>query len=128
VTIGRDAQCFLLTVSLLIAPFAAAVSGDASGWYLLEPPVEETSDLGKVLEQASLMQWTRIGTYSTEAVCEARRFETIRATVDEIVRLSKTSPRPSRDIFRGANQDRRLAEGSTCVSADDPSLARESAR
>jgi hypothetical protein len=128
VTVGGNAQCFLLTVSLLIGPFAAVGNGDAKGWYLLEPPVEETSDLGKVLEQAPLRQWTRIGTYSTEAVCEARRFEAIRATVDEIVRLSRTSPLPSRDIFRGANQDRRLAEASTCVSADDPSLARESER
>jgi len=103
-----------LTVSLLIGPFAAVGNGDAKGWYLLEPPVEETSDLGKVLEQAPLRQWTRIGTYG--------------ATVDEIVRLSRTWPLPSRDIFRGANQDRRLAEASTCVSADDPSLARESER
>jgi len=128
VTVRPGAQCFLLTVSLLTAPFAAIVNGDAKGWYLLEPPVEETTDLGKVLEQAPLTQWTRIGTYNTEAGCEARRFEAIRATVNEIVRLSKTSPLPSRDIFRGANQDRRLAEASTCVSADDPSLARESAR
>jgi hypothetical protein len=127
VTIRHDVQCFLLTVSLLIAPFAV-VSGGVKGWYLLEPPVEETSDFGKVLEQAPLRQWTRIGTYNTEAVCEARRSQAIRATVDEIVRLSKTSPLPPRDTFRGANQDRRLAEASACVSADDPSLARESAR
>ena len=126
-SIKRDAQCLSVTASLLIALFAAVASGNAKGWYLLEPPVDETSDLGAVLDQAPVRRWTRIGTYSTEAACEAKRVEAIRATLDEIVRLSKTSPLPSRDIFRGASHDRRLAEASTCVSADDRSLAPKSA-
>ena len=126
-TIKRGVQSLSVAVPLLIALFAAVVSGGVNVWYLLEPPVDETSDLGKVLDQAPLRQWTRIGTYNTEAACEATRIEAVRATLDEIVRLSKIGPLPSRDIFRGAIHDRRLAEASSCVFQDDPSLAPESA-
>ena len=108
-----------MTVALLMAPFGALASEGAKGWYLMEPPVDETSDLGfGVLDQAPLTQWARIATYSTEAACESRRNEAVSAALNEIVRLSKTSPLPKIDIWKGAGRDRRLAEASSCVSAD----------
>jgi hypothetical protein len=52
-----------VTVALLMAPFGALASEGAKGWYLMEPPVDETSDLGfAVLDQAPLTQWARIAT------------------------------------------------------------------
>ena len=119
----------LITVALLIAPFDVLEGEDVKGWYLLEPPVEETSDFGfGVLDQAPLTQWNRIATYSTEAACEAKRSDTVQASRDETVRLSKTSPLPKLEIFRGAYRDSRLAGVSMCVSADDPRLTSGSTR
>jgi hypothetical protein len=112
----------LLAVTLLIAPFAAVVSGGPKQWLLLEPPVDETSEFGRVLDEAPLPRWTRFGTFDNETACEFKRRESVEATLKEIVKLNKTSPLPSRDTFRGALRDRRLAEASNCVSADDPHL------
>jgi hypothetical protein len=112
-----------LAVALLIAPFAAVVSGGAKQWLLLEPPVDETSEFGRVLDEAPLPRWIRIGTFDNEAACEAKRRQSVEAALNEIVKLNKTSRLPSRDIFRGALRDRRLAEASNCVSADNPHLS-----
>jgi hypothetical protein len=50
-----------MTVVLLIAPVDAAVSDGASSWYLLEPPVDETSNVAfGILAQAPLNQWKRV--------------------------------------------------------------------
>jgi hypothetical protein len=112
-----------MTVASLVAPFDSLAGEGAKRWYLLEPPVDETSDFGYgVLDQAPLTKWTRIATYDTEAACEYKRNEAVQASRDETVRLSKTSPLPNLEIFRGAYRDSRLAGISTCVSADDPRL------
>lgn len=82
-----------MTVALLIAPFDAVAGDGLKEWYLMEPPVDNSSNVGYgVLDQAPLTQWNRIATYSTEAACEAKRSETVQATKEEIVRLSQTSP------------------------------------
>ena len=115
----RIGLAILITVAL-ITPFDARAGEGAKGWYLMEPPVDETSNFGYgVLDQAPLNQWKRIATFSTEAACEAKRKEAIQASRDETLRLSKTSPLPKLEIFRGAYRDSRLAGVSTCVSADD---------
>jgi len=55
----------LITVAL-IAAFDASAAGGAKEWYLIEPPVDETSDFGHgVLDEAPLNQWKRIATYDT---------------------------------------------------------------
>jgi hypothetical protein len=119
----------LWTVALLIAPFDSLASDGATRWYLLEPPVDETSNFGYgVLDQAPLTKWTRIATYDTEAACEYERNEAVKASRDETLRLSKTSPLPKLEIFKGAYRDSRLAGVSTCVSADDPRLTSGSTR
>ncbi len=74
----------------------------------MEPPLDGTSDLGKVLDEAPLAQWNRIGRYDSEATCEARRNEAVKATMDEVVRMSKSWPLPSRDMWLGAARDRVL--------------------
>jgi len=80
----------------------------------------KTSNFGHgVLDRAPLYQWKRIASFSTEAACEAKRKEAIKASRDETLRLSKTSPLAKLDIFRGAYSDSRLAGVSTCVSAAD---------
>ena len=112
-----------MTVASLVALFDSLAGEGAKRWYLLEPPVDETSDFAYVvLDQAPLTKWTRIATYDTEAACEYKRNEAVQASRDETVRLSKTSPLPNLEIFRGAYRDSRLAGVSTCVSADDPRL------
>jgi len=118
---------------MMIAAFMAAI--DASGgegakeWYLLEPPVDETSNFGHgVLDQAPLNEWKRIATYDTESACESKRNEAVQASREETLRLSKTSPLPTLEIFRGAYRDSRLAGVSTCVPSDDPRLTSASAR
>jgi hypothetical protein len=113
----------LVTVELLIAPFFALAGESAEGWYLLEPPVDETSNvLFGILNQAPLTQWHRIATYDTETTCEYKRDEAVHTSRDETLRLSKTSPLPKLEIFKGAYRDSGLANASICVSADDPRL------
>jgi hypothetical protein len=91
----------LWTLALLIAPFDSLASDGATRWYLLEPPVDETSNFGYgVLDQAPLTKWTRIATYDTEAACEYERNEAVKASRDETLRLSKTSPLPKLEIFK----------------------------
>jgi len=115
-----------LTVALLIGASDAA-GDDESRWYLMEPPVDETSTFGHgVLDQAPLSAWTRIATFRTEAACEAKRKDEVEASRAETLRLSKTSPLPALEIFKGAYRDSRLAGVSTCVSADDPQLKSQS--
>jgi hypothetical protein len=113
----------LVTVELLIAPFFALAGESAERWYLLEPPVDETSNvLFGILNQAPLTQWHRIATYDTETACEYKRDEAVQTSRDETLRLSKTSPLPKLEIFKGAYRDSGLANASICVSADDPRL------
>ena len=101
----------------------------ARSWYLLEPPVDETSNVVfGILAQAPLNQWKRIATYDSEAACEYERNEAVQASRDETLRLSKTSPLPKLEIFKGAYRDSGLAQSSMCVSADDPRLTSGSAR
>ena len=95
---------------------------------MLEPPLDGTSDLGQVLDEAPLAQWNRIGTYATEGACEASRKEAVKATREETMRMSKSWPLPSIDMWRAADGERRRAEASDCISADDPRLAPESPR
>ena len=86
----------LIIVVSLVAPFDPLAGEGTKGWYLLEPPVDETSNvLFGILNQAPLTQWNRIATYHTEAACEYKRNEAVQASRDETLRLSKTSPLPS---------------------------------
>jgi len=118
-----------MTVVLLIAPVDALADEGSRSWYLLEPPVDETSNVVfGILDQAPLTQWNRIATYDTEAACEYKRNEAVQASRDETLRLSKTSPLPRLEIFKGAYRDSGLAQSSICASADDPRLTSGSAR
>jgi hypothetical protein len=118
----------VMVVALLIALLGTLAAASAQRWLLLEPPVDETSDRIKVLDEAPLAQWTRIGTYEREATCESQRNEALKAAVEEYLRMSKLSPLPPRNIWLGAARDRRRAEASSCISGDDPRLAPESPR
>src|SRR5215468_5291016 len=119
----RIGLAVLITLISLIAPFDLVAGDGPKGWYLLEPPVDETSHvLCDILNQAPLTQWTRIATYDTVAACEYKRIEAVEASRDETLRFSKTSPLPKLEIFKGAYRDSGLANSSICVSADDPRL------
>jgi len=115
-------SCLAVTTGLLSLAVAPSAGAAAQTWYLLEPPVDETVEHGRVLDDAPLTRWTRSGTFPTEAACEAKRSEDARATREEMMRLSKTFPLPSVDTWRHADRDRRLAQASDCVSADDARL------
>ena len=118
-----------LTVALLIAPFDSLAGEGAKPWYLLEPPVDETSNVVfGILAQAPLTQWKRVATYDTETACEYKRNEAVQTSRDETLRLSKTSPLPKLEIFKGAYRDSGLAQSSVCVSADDSRLTSGSTR
>jgi hypothetical protein len=112
----------LMVLVLIIGAFYSLATASALKWFLLEPPVEGTSELGRVLDEAPIAQWNRIGTYDTEGTCEAHRNEAVKATREETMRLTKSSPLPSIDMWRAAERDRRRAEASDCISADDPRL------
>jgi hypothetical protein len=58
----------LLTVALLISPFGLPAAAGAQRWLLLEPPLDGTSDLGMVMDEAPLARWNRVGTYNTEGM------------------------------------------------------------
>jgi hypothetical protein len=125
----RLAGLMILTIALAGAPFDALPGEAAKDWYLLEPPVDETSNvLFGILNQAPLNEWKRIATYDTETACEYKRNEAVQASREETLRLSKTSPLPTLEIFRGAYRDSGLADSSVCVSADDPRLTSGSTR
>jgi len=117
-----------MVLALIVGTFDTPATASAQKWLLLEPPVEGTSELGKVLDEAPLAQWNRIGRYDTEGTCEARRNEAVKATREETMRMSKSSPLPSIDMWRAADRDRRRAEASDCIPADDPRLAPKSPR
>ena len=119
---SRRITCLLVTTGLLGVWAASVAGGAAQGWHLLEPPVDETVEHGRVLDDAPLARWTRIGTFASEAACEAKRREGLEATRAEMMRLSRTSPLPSVSTWRSADRDRRLAQASDCVSADDARL------
>ena len=115
----------LVIVALLSAPLNAVADEGTKGWYLMEPPVDETSNvLFGILHEAPLNQWKRVATYDSEATCEYKRNQAVQASRDETLRLSKTSPLPKLEIFKGAYRDSGLARSSICVSADDPRLQR----
>ena len=121
---ARIGFAIVITVLLLAAASDASAGDGAKGWYLLEPPVDEISNSGfEILIQAPLTRWNRIATFGTEAACEARRDAAVQANRDETLRLSKTSPLPTLEVFKGAYRDSGLARSSICVSADDPRLA-----
>jgi hypothetical protein len=116
----RIGLAVLITVVSLIAPLDLLAGEGTKGWYLLEPPVDETSNvLFGILNQAPLTQWNRIATYDTEAACEYKRSQAVQASRDETLRLAKTSL-PRLEIFKGAYRDSGLANASICVTADDP--------
>jgi hypothetical protein len=118
-----------MTVVLLIAPIDVLADEGARSWYLLEPPVEETSNVVfGIWAQAPLNQWKRVATYDSEAACEYERNAAVQASRDETLRLSKTSPLPKLEIFKGAYRDSGLAQSSICVSVDDPRMTSGSAR
>jgi hypothetical protein len=126
---GRIGLAALITVALAVVPFDALEGEATKDWYLLEPPVDETSNvLFGILNQAPLTQWKRIATYDTEATCEYKRNEAVQASRDETQRLAKTSPLPKLEIFKGAYRDSGLANSSICVAADDPRLTSGSTR
>jgi len=122
----RVGVAVLITIMSLIAAVGVLAGEGAKGWYLLEPPVDETSN--RILNQAPLTQWKRVATYDSEAACEYRRNEAVEASREETLRLSKTSPLPKLEIFKGAYRDSGLANSSMCVSADDPRLTSGSPR
>src|SRR5262245_54934579 len=125
----RIGLAVLIAIASFIAPCNATAADVAKGWYLMEPPIDETSNFGHgVLDQAPFIQWKRIATYDTEAACEYKRREAVDASRDETTRLRKTSPLPKLEIFRGAYRDSRLAGVATGVSADDPRLTSGSTR
>ena len=116
-----------MAVAVLIAASDAPAGEDEKRGYLMEPPVDETSSFGHgVLDQAPLSRWCRIATFSSEAACESKRKDEVEASRAETLRLSKTSPLPTLETFKGAYRDSRLAGVSTCVSADDPRLTSQS--
>jgi len=118
-----------MTVVLLIAPVNALADEGARSWYLLGPRLmrHQMSCLA-FWRQAPLNQWKHVATYDSEAACEYERNEAVQASRDETLRLSKTSPLPKLEIFKGAYRDSGLAQSSICVSADDPRLTSGSAR
>jgi len=121
---GRIGLVVVITMLLLLTASDAPAGDGATGWYLLGPPIDETSNVGfGILIQAPLTRWNRIATFGTETACEARRDAAVQASRDETLRLSKTSPLPKLEIFKGAYRDSGLASSSICVSADDPRLA-----
>ena len=125
----RIGETLLVITLLVVAPFDAVAGESTKIWYLMEPPVDETSNISfGVLDQAPLNQWKRIATYDTESTCESKRNEAVEASRVETLRLSKTSPLPKLEIFKGAYRDSRLAHESTCVPADDPRLTAGSTR
>jgi hypothetical protein len=58
--LARIGLAIVITV-LLLAAASDALAGDGTkGWYLLGPPVDETSNVGfGILIQAPLPQWNR---------------------------------------------------------------------
>ena len=91
----------------------------ADGWYLLAPPFgsfEDSSKTGglRVLKEAPLATWSRIGSFASVQACEQSRQETIRFLTRE-----DQNPTFSRkgDML---NRDRALL--TKCVQADDPRL------
>jgi hypothetical protein len=119
----------LTTIVSLIAPFGVLAGEATKGWYLVEPPIDETSNvLYGILNQAPLTQWRRIATYDTEAACEYKRNEAVQASREETLRLSRTSPLPKLEVFNGAYRDSGLANSSICISADDPRITSGSSR
>ena len=101
----------VFAIMFLIAAFGVFAGEGTKGWYLLEPPVDETSNvLFGILNQAPLTQWKRVATYDSEAACEYRRNEAVQASREETLRLSKTSPLPKPEIFRGAYRDSGLSK------------------
>jgi len=118
-----------MVARLLTAEAQQAAGEAAKEWYLMEPPIDETSNISfGVSDQAPLSQWHRVATYDTQSVCESKRNEAIQASREETLRLSKTSRLPKLEIFKGAYRDSRLAHESTCVPADDPRLTSAPAR
>ena len=98
---GQIGLAALITVALAVVPFGALEGEATKDWYLLEPPVDETSNvLFGILNQAPLTQWKRIATYDTESTCEYKRNEAVQASRDETQRLAKTSPLPKLEIFK----------------------------
>ncbi len=119
----------LITGVSLIALFDPLAGERSQEWYLLEPPVDETSNVVfGIWNQAPLTRWNRIATYDTEAACEYKRNEAVQASRDETLRLAKTSPLPELEIFKGAYRDSGRANASICVIADDPRLTSGSTR
>ena len=115
---------FAIVITVLLLASDAPAGDGAKEWYLMEPPVDETSNVGfGILIEAPLIRWNRIATFGAEAACEARRDEAVQASRDETLRLSRTSPLPKLEVFKGAYRDSGLARSSMCVSADDPRLA-----
>jgi len=107
----RIAFAVLITILSLIARFGVLAGEGTKAWHLLEPPVDETSNvLFGILNQAPLTQWKRVATYDSEATCEYRRNEAVQASREETLRLSKTSPLPKPEIFRGAYRDSGLSK------------------
>src|SRR3989442_8779219 len=99
----RIGLAVLITAVSLIAPFDPVAGEGTKGWYLLEPTVDETSNiLFGILNQAPLTQRKRIATYDTEAAYEYKRNEAVQASRDETLSLSKISPLQKLEIFKGA--------------------------
>ena len=123
----RIGLAVLMSVALLVAPFDVLAGEGAKGWYLLPPPVDETSNFGHgVLDQAPLTKWTRIGTYDTEAACDHKRSEAIEASRDETLRLSKTSPLHHLALM-SSYSDTTQAGGLVSYSADHAAYFRRAA-
>ena len=80
------------------------------------------------MDEAPVVQWNRIGTYDTEGTCEARRNEAVKARREETMRMTKSSPLPSIDMWRAAERDRRRAEASDCISAETTHASRRNRR
>ena len=91
----------------------------ADTWYFIAPPFSSFADpsgMGdiRVLYDAPLAKWTRVGTFDSALACEQSRQETIRFLTRE-----DQNPTFSR---AGAmlNQDRAML--TRCIRSNDPSL------
>jgi hypothetical protein len=91
----------------------------ADTWYLLASPFSSFEDTPKtdglrVLTDASLAKWSRIGSFDSAQACEQSRQDTIRFLTRE-----DQNPTFNRE---GAMLNRDRAVLSKCVHSDDPRL------
>ena len=105
---------------IIIALLCCASQTQAANiWYLLAPPFSSFEDTPKtdglrVLTDAPLAKWSRIGTFDSAQACEQSRQDTIRFLTRE-----DQNPTFNRE---GAMLNRDRSVLSKCVPSNDPRL------